>query len=129
MHGICVTIVWISVTKMINETIPVYKLGSLGVFTHIMISIGYSIVLGMGIFLPKDDYNPSIHNDQTNNLAKQANINDTFWRWMYLFPCFLNIYMLLIFFIFIKEDSIIFNLANNNDQQALNLIKKVYQQD
>ena len=33
LHGICIIIVQISISKMINESIPVYKLGSVGVIT------------------------------------------------------------------------------------------------
>ena len=37
--------------------------------------------------------------------------------------------MLLNFFFFIEEDSIMYNLSVENDQNALNLIRKVYNSD
>ena len=40
---------------------------------------------------------------------------------------FLNLVMLVNFFLFIKEDSIMFNLSIDNDESALNLIRKVYE--
>ena len=114
-----------AVGKMLNETTPVYMLGSVGVMFQTSMAVGYMVVLGLGAFLPQGDYNPSL-TDSNNILAKQNDIDDTFWRWIYLLPCFLNVYMLVIFHFFIKEDSIMFNLSEDREEDALRLIKKIY---
>ena len=38
----------------------------------------------------------------------------------------MNVLMLLIFSIFIKEDSVMFNLGNGNDEGAKKIITKIY---
>ena len=38
----------------------------------------------------------------------------------------MNLIMLISFFVFIKEDSIMHNIRINKDKKALNLIDKVY---
>ena len=41
-------------------------------------------------------------------------------------PAVMNIIMLLNFTLFIREDSIMFNLGQGNDEGAKNIIKKIY---
>ena len=51
---------------------------------------------------------------------------------MYIFPCFLNLWMLFNMMVFIKEDSIMFSLSKDNatdDESAKRLIDKVYHKD
>ena len=48
---------------------------------------------------------------------------------MYIFPCFLNMWMLFNMLVFIKEDSIMFNLSKDDDESAMRLIDKVYHKD
>ena len=48
------------------------------------------------------------------------------WRVLYAIPLILNFYMLFIFVIFIQEDSIMFNLSQDNDQKAIILIDRIY---
>lgn len=110
---------------MINETVPVYMLGKVGVVVQTSMAFGYFVVIGMGIGLPSADYDPSIITPE-NTLAKQIDIDDTFWRILYIVPCFLNIWMLFSMFAFIKDDSIMFNLSQDDEQGALRLIDKVY---
>ena len=45
---------------------------------------------------------------------------------MYAFPAFLNLTMLTIFIFVIKQDSIMYSLSSDQDEEALKLIKKVY---
>ena len=51
-YSILVTVVHISVVKMVNETVPVYLLGTYGVVVGFFISLGYYLVMGLGFFLP-----------------------------------------------------------------------------
>jgi hypothetical protein len=115
-------------TKMLNETVPVFMWGRVGVVVQTMMAFGYMLVMGMGMGLPTDDYNPALSNAK-NDMAKLADQEDTFWRFMYIFPCFLNIWMLFNMLVFIKEDSIMFNLSKDDDESALRLIDKVYHKD
>ena len=51
---------------------------------------------------------------------------------MYIFPCFLNLWMLFNMMVFIKEDSIMFSLSKDNatdDESAKRLIDKGYHKD
>lgn len=53
-------------------------------------------------------------------------MDDSFWRVLYLIPVVMNISMLITFTLFIKQDSIMFNLSNGNDEEARTMIKKIY---
>lgn len=129
LNGFFVTVVHMANIKMINETVPVYLLGTCGTVVNSMQSFGYYLVMGLGYFMPSGDYDPEITNSPENERAKQADIDDQFWRFLYLIPVFVNIIMLFNFTVFIKEDSIMFNLSQDNDQEALVLIDKIYHQD
>lgn len=82
--------------------------------------------MAWGAFLPAGDYDPELIDDAENEKAKQADIEDQFWRLLYLIPVIINVIMLLNFVLFINEDSIMFNLSEENEEQALILIDKVY---
>lgn len=60
LHGVFVTVCHMAATKMINETVPVYMLGQVGVVVQTSMAFGYFVVIGMGIGLPSADYDPSI---------------------------------------------------------------------
>jgi hypothetical protein len=115
-------------TKMINETVPVFMLGQVGVVVQTMMAFGYCLVMGMGMGLPVDDYNPALSNPK-NDAAKLIDEQDTFWRFLYIFPCFLNVWMLFNMLVFIREDSIMFSLSKDDDESAKRLIDKVYHKD
>ena len=70
LNGIFVTCVHIAVTKMVNETVPVYLLGTCGTVTQSMMSSGYLLVLGLGCFLPEADYDPEKGTQPQNIIAK-----------------------------------------------------------
>ena len=52
------TVCHIASVKMLNETVPVQKLGTYGILTQVMGCLGYGIIMGMGIGLPQADYVP-----------------------------------------------------------------------
>ena len=60
LNGVFVTIVHIASVKMINETIPVYLLGSYGNIVQLSGSIGYMLVMCLGMGLPSADYDPGL---------------------------------------------------------------------
>ena len=115
LHGFFVTVVHIASIKMINETIPVYMLGSCGTVIQTSTALGYMLVLGFGLGLPSNDYNPALVDDELNNLALEANKADQFWRLIYAFPVVVSGWMLLSFLLGINEDSIMFNLSEDNE--------------
>ena len=45
---------------------------------------------------------------------------------MLIFPVFVGVTMLILFIVYIKEDSIMFNLSKGDDSNALKLIEKIY---
>jgi hypothetical protein len=57
--------------------------------------------MGFGFGLPKADYIPGDSSEE-NMAAKQADIDDNFWRFIYLFPLLVNTFMLVSFKLFIK---------------------------
>ena len=126
LHGVFVTVCHIAAVKMINETIPVFMLGQVGVVVQTMMAFGYCLVMGMGIGLPAADYDPAIIGDKSNDAAKLADQEDKFWRFLFVFPCFLNVWMLFNMCVFIREDSIMFNLSKDDEEGAKRLIDKVY---
>lgn len=85
--------------------------------------------MGLGYFLPSEDYNPTLGDDAGNVRAKQADIDDSFWRLIYIFPVFLSLVMLLNFIFFIKEEPIMYSLSKEDDTKALVLINKIYHAD
>ena len=66
LHGFFVTVVHLAAIKMVNETIPVYLLGSIGPIIQTSTAAGYLLVLGMGLGLPQNDYNPELVGDEAN---------------------------------------------------------------
>lgn len=126
LHGVTVTVVFIAGSKMISESVPVYMLGTFGPFNTVSMSSGFMLVLGFGLLLPSGDYNPSLQDDPKNLQAKQANIDDEMWRFVYSFPVIINCINLICFCLFIKEDSVMFNLSKFYDEPALALIDKIY---
>ena len=64
--------------------------------------------------------------DEATNKQNEIYKNDSFWRWLYLFPSLLNLVMIIVFILFIKEDSIIYNLSTGQEKQALYLINRIY---
>ena len=126
VHGIMVTIVMITASKLINESVPVYLLDKYGAAQQVFSGIGLILVLGFGTELPQANYDPRILNDPTNNLALKADQDDEFWRALYLMPVAINILMLSCFVLFINEDPIMFNIGEGRDAQAMVLINKIY---
>lgn len=61
-----------------------------------------------------------------NLAAFNADKQDNFWRFILFVPALINVIMLAVFFSSIKTDSIMFNVGNQNDEQALQLIDRVY---
>ena len=59
LNGVFVTIVHISVVKMINETVPVNLLQVYGIIVSSAMAFGYFLVLGLGLGLPEGDYDPN----------------------------------------------------------------------
>lgn len=66
LHGFTITVVHISSSKMLNETVPVYMLGQYGAAVQVATNIGYMLVFGFGLLLPSGDYNPALTNDENN---------------------------------------------------------------
>ena len=112
LNGFFVTVVHMAAVKMINETIPNQLLGSAGTIIQASFSFGLMICFGLGLNLPQADFQPGLTEDPEILSLYQ---NDNWWRFMYIFPCFLNLIMVFSFLIFIKEDSIMFNLSHDND--------------
>jgi len=52
IHGFSITVVHIAAVKMLNETVPVYHLGSFGPLVQGLMAIGLGLTFGLGIFLP-----------------------------------------------------------------------------
>ena len=99
LNGFLVTVVHIDSVKMINETIPVYLLDSYGLSVGVMGGVGYLLVMGLGLGLPNEDYSPGLIGNPINDAAKQADIEDQFWRVHYLVPFMVECIMLSIYLI------------------------------
>jgi len=56
----------------------------------------------MGMGLPKADYDPELGHTIPNDEAMKADIEDQFWRFMFLFPVLINLFMLTSFCFFIR---------------------------
>ena len=48
LNGVFVTVVHVTILKMINETVPVYLIGRYGPIVQTMACVGYFLVLGSG---------------------------------------------------------------------------------
>ena len=91
-----------------------------------MAVIGYLILFILGKGLPQADYDPNLTGDKANDLAFEANRNDEFWRFIFILPIFINLFMILSVVFYIKSDPIMYNVSRNNYNEALELIDKVY---
>ena len=107
---------------MINETVPVYLLGSYGTVLQTCAAVGFMFCFGLGLGLPQSDYDP----EMPNEAALEADKADEFWRILYGFPILINLFMLISFYINIKQDSIMYNLSIGADQEAMSIIDKLY---
>ena len=119
LNGLFVTVVHMAQLKMVNETVPVYLLEKYGTAVQILSSVGYFFLFSLGRGLPLIEYNPDLarsDSSQLNTRAYHALLNNEFWRTIFFIPCIINLLMLFIFHLFIKEDSIMFNVSNNNDK-------------
>jgi len=120
------TIVQMSVMKHINETVPVAALAKFAIAMQLVSTIGTAFCFGLGRGLPQGDYDPAVKGSQSNTCAYIADKNDNFWRLIYFFPIISNTLMLFVFVFFINAESIMFSLRQQNDNEAMILIKKVY---
>jgi hypothetical protein len=56
----------------------------------------------------------------------QADIDDNFWRFIYLFPLIINTFMVASFMILIKHEPIMYCLSQDREDEAMQLIHKIY---
>lgn len=126
VHGLFVTFIHMSNVKMINETVPTHLKSQYGTYIAVVMTSGYTLTMIVGLGLPEGDYNPALAKSGENLKAYNADKDDHFWRFILFVPIILNLIMLLVFFCAIKTDSIMFNLSHHNDEQALQLIDRVY---
>jgi len=84
------------------------------------------LVLGFGLGLPSGDYNPGLEDSPENEAARLADVEDNFWRFIYIFPMMINIFMLVSFLYFIRCEPIMFSLSHGDEDHAFELIDKVY---
>ena len=53
---------------------------------------------------------------------------DERWRVIHGFPFFVALLQGFLFMFFIRQEPVVFNIANGNNEEAAALLKKVYQQ-
>jgi hypothetical protein len=83
--------------KMIDETVPVYKLKLFGLATNVYISLGVTMAMLMGLWLP--------NSDDIEGMKKTQ-----FWRYIFGMPAVFSIMQFLCLFTILKYDSIMFLL-------------------
>lgn len=101
---------------MLDETVPAYLSSSFGTATNTLLAGGIMVAIVLAVILPEStDY--------------EAMKKDDLWRVIYGFPYICQFLTNLMFLTCFREDSIVFNIANGNDEAAIALIKKVYAKD
>lgn len=55
VFGFAAAVVMVAAPKMIDETVPGYKLKLFGLATNVYLSLGVTIAMAMGLWLPKPD--------------------------------------------------------------------------
>ena len=113
LFGMCCGVFSVAGPKMLDETIPVNLISSFGTATNSMMAAGIMIAIVLGLFLPEGD-------------DLQGQLDDGNWRVLYGFPYICQVITILIFTFVFKQESITYSIANNDDEQALALIKRVY---
>lgn len=98
---------------MIDEIVPVRLIGIYGPATSIFMTFGMFNSMILGLMLPDSE-------------DKQGQIENENWRVLLGFPIIYQIISLVVFGLFIKEDTIIYNVNQGNDKDALIMLKKVY---
>lgn len=111
LFGICGGIFGVALPRMIEETVPAQLLGQFGIITNLSVNTGSLIAILMGIGLPDSD-------------AEKAETN--FWRVIFGLPWVFQALTIPALLFILKEDSIKFLLNNNQEKEALQVVKKVY---
>jgi len=111
--GFASAVVVIAAPKMIDETCPIYKLKLFGLATNFYLSLGVTIAMVMGLWLPKPD---DIDGMKTNQL----------WRYIFGMPAVWAILQIICLLTILKYDSIMFLIQQGNNDDALKMISKVY---
>lgn len=99
---------------MLDETVPAYLSSSFGTATNTLLAGGIAIAIVLAIILPEATDVEGMKADEVG------------WRVIYGFPYICQVLTNLLFLTMFREDSIVFNIANGNDEDALKLIRKVY---
>lgn len=126
VHGLFVTFVHIATVKMIAETIPEYVKSQYQTYIAVVMTTGYTLTMIVGLGLPSGDYNPALPLSGDNLTALNEDKKDHFWRFILFVPVLINIIMLTVFFSKVKTDSIMFNVGSQNNEEALQLIDRIY---
>jgi len=104
----------IIMAKSINETIPASVRGQFGIATNAYLRVGIMLIFFPGIILPDEP---------------QEMVDDNIrWRIIFSVPFWVAILQILCWLLFVRQEPIGFNIANNNDEGAKDLLKRVYKQ-
>ena len=95
IFGFSAAVVLIAAPKMIDETVPIHKLKLFGLATNFYISLGVTMAMVMGLWLPKPDDIEGMENTQL-------------WRYIFGMPAVFSVIQLICLKSILKHDSILF---------------------
>ena len=94
IYGFSAGVMLVAAPKMLDETIPIYKLKFFGLATNVNLNFGITIAMIMGLWLPKNDHIEEMKTTQV-------------WRYIFAMPAVWGVLQLICLFTILKYDSLI----------------------
>lgn len=99
---------------MIPETVPLKLGGHFGSLINLGIVLGTSLYMFLNLLVPPLDDPAALSTTQI-------------WRYLFFLPSITACVIIFMFVAVLRQDTIVFDLANENEEDARTLIKRIYQ--
>lgn len=97
--------------KTMSETVPEALAGQYGTLTNIFVNVGFLISFSCGLLLPQDE-------------SEYA--TDEMWKLVSIMPAIVGFIAVMLVTAFYPEEPIAWCVANDRNEEASSLIKRVY---
>lgn len=112
MQGVGSGMVLSAASIMIPETVPTKLVGGFGSLVNLGVVLGLSAYMFLGLLVP---------------VTPEGLATTQIWRYLFAIPAATAVVIILMFVAVFRQDTISFDIVNNNEKDALALIKRIYQ--